>query len=81
MTSSEPPKTTPSTAIVEAIAAEKGIDPIDLECVLADVIDPLALDALFEETADRPTNPSGVVEFPFCGSVVVLRADGSVDVR
>ncbi|MDS0477754.1 HalOD1 output domain-containing protein [Natrinema sp. 1APR25-10V2] len=70
-----------STAVIEAVAAEKGVDPIDLECVLADVIDPLALDTLFQPTADGPRNSSGRVVFSFGGCLVVLRADGTVDVR
>ncbi|SEP89527.1 HalOD1 output domain-containing protein [Natrinema salaciae] len=70
----------PSELVVEAVATEHGVDPLELECVLADAIDPTALDALFESTASR-TRISGFVEFTYCSHEVTVRADGSVDVR
>ncbi|RKD89294.1 HalOD1 output domain-containing protein [Halopiger aswanensis] len=70
----------PSVAVVEAVAAKSGVDPADLECLLADVIDPDALDRLFEPTSTHERG-SGFVEFGYCGRVVTVWADGSVDVR
>lgn len=76
----ETPTKPPSIAVVEAVAAENGVEPAELDCILADVIDPVALDALFASTPDRRRD-SGVVEFPFCDCAVTVRADGTVDVR
>ncbi|GAB3669778.1 HalOD1 output domain-containing protein [Halopiger thermotolerans] len=70
----------PSVAVVEAVAAKNGVDPADLECLLADVIDPIALDRLFEPTSTHERR-SGVVEFEYCGRIVTVRADGRIDVR
>ncbi|MDF9746937.1 HalOD1 output domain-containing protein [Natrinema salsiterrestre] len=41
----------PSELVVEAVATDRGVDPTELENLLADAIDPTALDALFESTA------------------------------
>ncbi|ADB63053.1 hypothetical protein Htur_4233 (plasmid) [Haloterrigena turkmenica DSM 5511] len=75
-----PAEKPPSLAVVEAVAAKNGVDPTDLECLLADVIDPTALDKLFEPMSKHERR-SGVVKFRFCGRDVTVWADGSVDVR
>lgn len=61
----------PSVSVVEAVAAETGADPASL-APLYDVVDPDALDGLFEPGA------SGSVEFEFCGHDVAVHADGRV---
>lgn len=61
----------PSVSVVEAVAAETGADPVSL-APLYDVIDPDALDRLFDDGA------SGCVEFEFCDHEVVVHADGRV---
>ncbi|WP_226007990.1 HalOD1 output domain-containing protein [Natrinema salinisoli] len=70
----------PSLAVVEAVAAKNGVDPTDLECRLADVIDPIALDKLFEPTSKHERR-SGVVKFRFCERDVIVWADGNVEVK
>ncbi len=72
--STEPRSVT--VAVVEAVAAEVGVPTTDLDCVLADVVDPGALDALFAGGRD-----AGTVEFAYCGCAVTVRADGTVEVQ
>ena len=67
-------------AIVEAVADEKGIDPVDLAPPLASVIDPDALETFVTSAVDR-TNPSGAcVGFEYSGYRVTVGTDGTVDV-
>lgn len=65
----------PSTAVVEAVAAHEGTDAERLDPPLNDVVDPDALDRLFDgrETDARVT-------FRYRGHEVVVAADG-VEVR
>ena len=42
----------PSIRLVETIAEIEGVDPIELDFVLAEAIDPHALDALLEHDGD-----------------------------
>lgn len=67
-----------AVAVVEAVAAEVGVAPGELDCVLADVVDPGALDALFAGGRDADF---GSVEFSYCGCAVTVRADGTVSVE
>lgn len=63
-----------STRVLESVAAEAGCSPIDFDTPLYEVIDPDALNALFEGGARN-----GRVEFTYLGYRVV--ADASGDVR
>lgn len=61
------------TKVVEAVADELDVDTTDLEIPLTEVIDPDALDALFEGQGR-----SGVVRFSYYGYQVVVQEDGHV---
>lgn len=67
-----------SEEVVLSVAAAKGVDPLELD-PLFDVIDPEALDALYERDADRTGSPRRV-EFTYEGHRVAVGEDGSVTV-
>lgn len=60
-----------SQVIVFAVGEAVGVDPLDLDERLYDVIDPDALDRLF-------TNGSGTVEFTVAGCQVTVHGDERV---
>jgi hypothetical protein len=60
-----------SRAVVEAVAARDGIDPVDVETPLYEVVDPDALDALFDGRA-------GEVTFEYSGYRVTVTESGEV---
>jgi len=67
---------TPVYVVVSAVAEAEGVDPVDLP-PLYNVTDPEALNALF-------TSDSGgvsTVEFEYAGYSVVVRGEGTVEVR
>lgn len=68
------PASPPSYRVLEAIADREGTDPLEFDELLAEALDPDALDGLF-----RPGQTAGRVEFPYLGYRVVVHADGSVD--
>jgi hypothetical protein len=70
-------KRTDSVAIdvVRAVAAVEGADPATLQPPLADVVDPAALDRLYEGTGASPT-----VELEYKGHEVTVLAPGRVRV-
>ena len=74
----------PSLAVIVAVAEKEGIDPLDLEPptydALYDVINPEALDSLFDARTDGTARSQGSVEFSFCGYSVVVTHDGAVEV-
>ena len=61
-----------SVTVIEAVAAAKRVDPVDLPSPLADSIDPDALDVLFR-------NGTGRVSFDYSGYEVTVDANGTVD--
>ena len=61
-----------SAAVVRAVAAFTGRDPLSMEPLYRSV-DPGALDALFESQSQRP----GLVEFSFSGLRVQVTASGT----
>jgi hypothetical protein len=65
----------PSTAVVLAVAQARGVDAVDLESCLNDVIDPDALDRLFVE--DCESAAPAKVEFTMANCTVVVHEDGS----
>ena len=69
--------TTKSTgdAVVEAIAEREGIDPVELDDCLYDVVDPDALEKLVTGTGRIHR-----IEFTYLGYRVVVDGDGNVDV-
>lgn len=70
----------PSATIIAAIAEREGVDPVDLDVSLHEVVDPDALDVLF--VRGRP-DAEVYVEFTFAGYRVAVEhePDGSVRVR
>ncbi|MFP8955155.1 HalOD1 output domain-containing protein [Natrialbaceae archaeon A-CW3] len=70
----------PTTAIIATVAAVKDVDPLDLS-PLYDVVDPDALDTLFQRDAE--TTERQRVDFDYEGCHVVLTGgrDGSVRVE
>jgi len=72
----EPVAKSPSEAVVEALADAKGVDPLELE-PLYEVIDPDALDALFDPRGDGDRR-AGRVEFRTSGYRVEVTSTGRV---
>ena len=71
----------PSVAVVEAIATAEDVPHEDLDCILADVIDPGALDTLFTPKAGGSHDTPARVQFEYCGYMVTVRTNGEVVVR
>ena len=67
------------TAIVEAVAETKGVDPLSLEPPLYDVLDPEALDALCDSTT-RCQSPVHV-EFVYSDCTVTVAPGGTIVVE
>ncbi|SFS11522.1 hypothetical protein SAMN05216559_3885 [Halomicrobium zhouii] len=68
-----------SQAVVAAVAAETGSDPMTLE-PLYGVLDPDALDALVAGDGPTTTAPPVRVEFTYAGCAVSVTGSGAVDV-
>ncbi|MFC5973009.1 HalOD1 output domain-containing protein [Halomarina salina] len=64
--------------VVEAVAAEKGVDPLSLKPPLYDVLDPEALDALYDATSETSSHVQVVFSYADC--TVTVNANGTVDV-
>jgi hypothetical protein len=73
--------TPPSIAVVEAVAECEGVEPRDLDCVLAEAIDPTALDELFESPFTDGDDSAAFVRFDYCGYVVTVRSNRTVEVE
>lgn len=71
-------RTSTSQAIVEAVAAEVGTDPLDLE-PLYRAVDPDALDSLTADRDPRDGRSEAVVEFSYAGCDVLV-SDGAIQV-
>ena len=73
-----------SLAIITAIAEREGVDPIEIAPpryeALYNVLNPEALDALFECREDGTPRTRGRVEFTFCDYDVVVTSEGTVEV-
>ncbi|WP_254862917.1 HalOD1 output domain-containing protein [Halovivax gelatinilyticus] len=71
-----------SQAVIEAVAEKEGIDVTDVEPPefepLYAVIDPEALDSLFEPTVGGTERPIGTVSFEYAGHHVTVYSDGRV---
>lgn len=68
-----------SQYVVEKVAAETGIDPLELG-PLHDHLDPDALNRLFTDTTSNTQRNQGCVIFPMAGCRVIVHADTTVDV-
>ena len=64
-----------SQSVVDAVARAEGVDPLDLEVALYEVVDPDALDALFQTECGAV---EGRVEFEYYGYDVTVTASGRV---
>lgn len=77
-------ETPPSQVIIETIAAREGVDVTDVEPPayepLYAVVNPEALDKLFEPTHRGDERVSGRVTLEYEGYLVVVHSDGTVDV-
>lgn len=71
--------TSMSMEIVRAVAAQKGVDPMELTPPLHAAIDPEALDRLFKRTPEGEVN--GRVTFEYDGHTIQVTSDGAVDVE
>ncbi|WP_312912570.1 HalOD1 output domain-containing protein [Natronosalvus caseinilyticus] len=73
-----------SFRIVEAVAREEGVDPVEIEPpeydALYDVLNPEALDSLFAPREDGTPRSPGEVTFTFCGYEMVVESDGEVTI-
>jgi len=68
----------PSEKTVRQIARREGVAPVDLT-PLHEVVDPDALDQLFEP-AGSSTRMAGAVTFEYHGYEVTVHADGFVEI-
>lgn len=63
----------PSVSVIAAVAEHEGIDEVELDPPLYEVINPEALDRLFR-------NSSGKVEFEYRGVTVAVDHEGTVTI-
>lgn len=73
-------ETPPSTVVIEAVAEHEGLDPLDLEHPLYEVIDTDALDALIGNDASGQAPSDTAIQFTYNGCRVKVSSDGSVEV-
>lgn len=66
--------------IATEIAEREGVDPAELTPPLHQVVDPEALDVLFEPTATTDRSCDGRVTFTYLGYEVTVTDDGEIDV-
>ena len=69
-----------SIAVIIAIAEHEGVDPVELDTPLYEVVDPDALDALFSGHRDGTGSPRGHLSFSYNGYEVHVTSDGDVRV-
>ncbi|UHQ95170.1 HalOD1 output domain-containing protein [Haloterrigena alkaliphila] len=79
MTDTESTRSKPSLRVLEAIAGAEGVSPTALEPPLNDVVDPAALDRLFEPTATNASVRGGHVSFRYRGYDVTISSDGTIE--
>lgn len=68
----------PSELIVDLIADLEGVDPVELSSPLYSVIDPDALDALFQSSNGNSTETPGYVQFEYYGYEIRVQSDNEV---
>lgn len=74
-------ETPPTTTVIEAIAEHEGLDPLDLEQPLYEVVDPDALDSMIGDGEAGHGLSDITVQFSYNGCTVHASSDGSVEVR
>lgn len=70
-----------SFRVIERIAGHKGVDEVDLNPPLYDVIDLEALDALFSKQVNGGPRAEGTVTFRYNGYEVAVSSNGDVELR
>ncbi|MFC6769890.1 HalOD1 output domain-containing protein [Natrinema soli] len=78
MSATELTRSKPSLRVLEAIADAEDVSPIALEPPLNDVVDPAALDRLFEPTDADDSVRGGHVSFRYRGYDVIISSGGAV---
>lgn len=78
-TSVTPVQCSVSQSVVDAIARAEGVDPVELTPPLYEVVDPDALNGLFDDTHHYGRLDREVV-FTYKGYEVTVDGDGSVSV-
>ena len=68
-----------SEELLLAVAAVTDTDPAELD-VLADVVDPEALDAIFPADDGDPFDVAGSVTFDYEGCRIQIRRDGTITI-
>jgi hypothetical protein len=81
MVSKEGDESSPSELVIEAVAEREGVSPTELSRPLNEVVDPEALDALFEPQPNGRPRSDGRVEFEYYGYTVTVDVDGTVTVE
>lgn len=69
--------TSPSEAVIEAVAEAEGVEPTDLQ-PLYDVLDPDALNSLFKSRNHVNQTRRGLITFEYHGYEVHVDEDGQV---
>lgn len=67
-----------SETVINAVADAKGVETIELETRLYDIIDPDALENIFKEKTDGTARTNGRIVFSMCGCEVIVYSDGQV---
>lgn len=70
-----------STTVTVAVADVAGVEPSDIPEQLYDVVDPEALDKLFEPRDDGVARRGGRLSFSLYGHHVTIRGDGTITVQ
>ncbi|MCU4744539.1 HalOD1 output domain-containing protein [Natronoglomus mannanivorans] len=81
MSKMENPSPKPSLRVLKKVADAEDVHPADLSPPLAAIVDPTALNHLFESTADDDSSRSGCVSFSYQGYEVVVSSDDTVELR
>lgn len=69
-----------SETIVHLIADLEGVDPVELTPPLYSVVDPDALESLFDTPASDTSQPSGYASFHYCGYKIRVDSDGEITI-
>lgn len=70
----------PTTAVIEAIAEHEGVDPLELEQPLAEVVDTDAIDSIIGHGVAGQASSDIAIQFFYNGCRVQVSNDGSVEV-
>lgn len=70
----------PSESVIKTIASLEDRDPTALDTTLYTVIDPDALDRLFERFSETGGGKTGRIVFEFLDYEVTVRCDGTIEV-